>query len=208
MLYGILKSSTNTGLDSELQCVFSTPLSIFSNQPDYVQDSLNLTRTASSQNVQRWEIETKLSPLNGSSAYLTHSVLNGRHKTFYVRMPQVPNLAYSTATVTVGNNANYSLAIPANSEYMRISGASAMVPGEFFRFPNDSKVYMVVEGGAAGANVKFAPRNRVSVSSGATLVLGGKVTMNASYDVDVAVGIVYSDGVLSDPGTIKLVERI
>ena len=208
MLYGILKSATNTGLDSELQCVFSTPLSIYSNQPDFVQDSINLSRSASSQNVQRWELETKFSPVRGYASYLTHSVLNGKNKIFYVRMPQVAGLVYSTAAITAGNNSNYSLAIPANSEYMRISGATTMVAGEFFQFANDSKVYLVLEGGTAGANIRFSPKNRKIVPSATALKVGGKVTMSASYDTSTITGITFVDGMLSDPGAVRIVERI
>ena len=70
MLYGILKDSTNTGLDSQLQCIFNAPLSVISNQPAYVQDMMSLKRVVGSQNVQRWEIEANIQPTNDSANFL------------------------------------------------------------------------------------------------------------------------------------------
>jgi len=87
--YGILKSSTNTGQDSELRITFAAPLKVISNQPAFVSDAVSLKRVAVSQNVQRWEIETNLEVTNSSGASIAHSILMGYTGVFYVRMPQV-----------------------------------------------------------------------------------------------------------------------
>jgi hypothetical protein len=99
VLYGILSSATNTGIDAELQYVFSTPLNIVSNQPAYVQDSINLKRKANSQNLQRWEIEANIVPSVGSPNFLVHSIVNGYDSVIYLRIPQIYGL---TLTQNVG----------------------------------------------------------------------------------------------------------
>ena len=54
--YGILRDTTNTGLTSELIATLTAPVSIKSNRPDFVSDSLTLKRRAVISENQRWEI--------------------------------------------------------------------------------------------------------------------------------------------------------
>ena len=70
IMYGVLKSSVNTGADDELASVFSTPLSINSNQPEFSSDTLSLNRVVSSQGVQRWEIEAEIMPVDNTAEHL------------------------------------------------------------------------------------------------------------------------------------------
>jgi hypothetical protein len=202
MKYGILKTSTNTGQDSELQTVFVAPLSITSNQPAYVQDMLSLRRVTGSQNVQRWEIEANVHPENGTTGFLVHSVKNGAYTPIYVRMPQVPNLTTSADGIVVNGTASI------GASTLNITGASAMVPGEFIKFANHSKVYMVTDAGAASANVGIAPPLVSALTNGVAIKTGGNVTLTALYEKDVALGIKFTDGILSDNGSVKLVEAL
>ena len=87
--YGILKSSTNTGLDTELIAAFSAPLSITSRKPSLVTETLTLKRKTAYSEIQRWEISTALAPLTNSSEIFMHNVVNGYSESFYVRMPQI-----------------------------------------------------------------------------------------------------------------------
>ena len=87
--YGILKSSTNTGLDTELIAAFSAPLSITSRKPSLVTETLTLKRKTAYTDIQRWEIQTGLVPLADASQMFMHNVVNGYSESFYVRMPQI-----------------------------------------------------------------------------------------------------------------------
>lgn len=202
MAYGILKSETNTGKDGELLCLFTAPLSVISNQPSYVQDMANLRRRASSQNVQRWEIEAGLAPENGeaSANHLIHTLENGHSDVFFIRMPQVHGLKTSYADIFTAAT------FAANVDTFSISGAMKMVPGEFVRFANHSKVYLVTAAGADGVGIRISPSLRKAVPNGTKIIVGDKVTMAARYDTNVRLGIVYTDGILSNPGTVRLVE--
>ena len=205
MKYGILKSAINTGLDSEIQCGFVTPLSVISNQPAYVQDMANLKRRASSQNLQRWEIEASLEPANdGASAnYLVHSLVNGYSDVFFVRMPQIYGLAFTTSTaVKVATN------ITKNTDTFNISNAAKLVPGEFIRFANHSKVYLVKTAGADGVGVQIVPKARIDIPANTSIITGNRVTMNARYDTDVKLGLIYTDGILTNPGAVRLIEAL
>jgi hypothetical protein len=199
MLYGILRTSTNTGIDSEIQCSFVAPLSVKSNQPAYAQDSMNLRRHASSQNIQRWEIAANLHPENGTADFLTHSVVSGHDQPIYVRMPQVTNLVTSSGIITLTAD------VAAGTNVIHTS--TTLVYGEFINIGvTNPKVYLVVSAVAGQATVRPLIVN--SEVTGAAVTVGGKVTMTALYDSDTQLGITFTDGVLSDPGSVKLIERL
>ena len=208
MKYGILKSSTNTGADSELSSVFAAPLSIVSNQPAFVSDTASLRRVVSTQGVQRWEIEAALVPTNDSANYLAHSVLNGYNQVIYVRMPQV----YRPARLML--NEIYSLRLTANAAVgsttisMDGMGADQIPLGEFINIGNDPKVYVVTNSGINGVGVQIHPPLLSAKVINDTVKFGTKVTMRARYDLNTQLGIAFTDGILADPGSVKLIEAI
>jgi hypothetical protein len=202
-MYGILESSTNTGLDSELQCVFSTPLTIISNQPSFVQDMMSLKRRASSQNVQRWEIEAKLAPTNNSAKALVHGLISGNDSIIYARMPQVYGIETTEASITVNGN------VAAGQDTFAFSGTPLKLKyGEFIQFSGQSKVYIVRDPGNGKEGVRIFPPLLSAITNGQALIFGDKVTLHARYDTDVQFGIKYTDGILSDPGVVRLIEDI
>lgn len=206
MLYGILKGSQNTGRDDELACVFSTPLAVRSNQPAFSSDSMSLRRLSNSQNVQRWEIEANIVPENDSSNFLVHTVRNGYTRRFPVRMPQPvrrvmarQDLALTLATDGVRGENIINVANALKDTFR---------PGDFFNLGGSTKVYMVVDAGQSGVGMEIAPSLRASHAAGLPITYGGKVTMQATYDSDCVLGIKYTDGILSDPGSVTLIEAI
>lgn len=205
-LYGVLKSATNTGADYELSYVFSTPLSIASNQPVFSSDTLNLRRRRSSNSAQRWEIEAAIAPTNDSPNLLIHSVLNGYSATIFVRMPQIPRAVETPSGKTLTLNGGASK----GTDTINVSGlgSSNLAEGEFIRFTGDPKVYLVTASGVNGTGVKIYPDLRVTLSNGAGIAYGAKCTMNAVYDDSAMLGIKFSDGILTDQGTIRFVEDI
>lgn len=204
MKYGILKPGLNTGSDDEIQCGFVAPLSVISNQPSYAQDTMNLTRKASSQNVQRWEIEANLEPTNNSANFMLHSIENGHDGIFHVRMPQIANLGAADLTDALTH-----LSAVAKAYIVTLSGEYDLIPGEYIQFENHSKVYIVTAFTKAGTTtVSVRPRLHKAVPAGTAVRNGGNVTMHARYDSSVRLGITYIDGVLSDPGSVKLIEAL
>lgn len=212
--YGILKNATNTGGNDELLIKFSTPLNIYSNQPAYISDALSLRRQAVSRNVQRWEIEAALFPSSvddTSANFLVHSVANSYVIPFYVRMPQVmrpaSEMVPEVRTLTVSG------ARTAGGDTIDIDGLSPDViyPGEFITFGNHPKVYMITESGTPGTpvtNVRFFPPLRENVPDNTPINFGAKVTLRVLYDADTQLGIRYTDGILSDPGVVRMVEKL
>lgn len=204
-MYGVLKSSTNTGLDSELQYVFAAPLNIKSNQPAFISDTMSLKRKVNSQKVQRWEISAEIVPTNDSSNFLVHSVVNGYTDIFFIRMPQVftpiklpQNLDLRmTATKLAGSNS------------LNLSGVTTLdLTGQFISFSGNSKVYLVVSKGVNGVGIGITPPLLSNIANTTIVISGDNVTMRARYDEDTQLGITYVDGVMSSPGTINFIEAL
>lgn len=218
-MYGILKSITNTGSDAELVAMFSTPLSINSNQPSYSQDTLGLKRRTSVTSAHRWEIEAEIAPTNDSAAMMVHSVKANVGATVYIRMPQVYYGNVNTSKNTpVGTKFSSPPTLTTASNYaigattISLLGLTShdVAEGEFIQFVGDPKVYLVVTAavGNRGSGLTILPGLRKAVSTGTTCEYGQRVTMSAKYDKDSMFGIKYSDGVLSSPGTYRFIESL
>jgi len=207
MLAGILRSSIITAsiYDNDVISAFIAPVQIISNQPSYVQDTMNLRRRASSQGVQRWEISAGLSPQNNSAFNLIHSAMNSNVTRFYIRMPQVVNLDIGN-NKTIEQASNTQLADSVGRNQSTITTQSRLTEGEFINIGDANKVYLVVK--VDGTTSTIIPPAMMSAAAATSIKRGGNVKMYARYDSDTQLGITYTDGILSDPGVVKFIEAI
>ena len=204
--YGVLKSIKNTGADDELACVFSAPISIKSNAPSFTSDTLTLRRISVSKNVQRWEITAAVSQTDDPTDFFVNNVLAGNSQSVSIRMPQLyragKKIPEGLAIKTSGNFA-------ANETFISLSGtANNLVKGEFIRFANHNKVYLIVDPGSNGLGVKVFPKLVEYVPTNTTVYYGSKVTLTAKYDLDTVFGITYTDGILTEAGSFSFVEAL
>jgi|GEM_PF-3963606 len=184
--------------DKDLLCVFTVPLTLKSNQPAFVQDTLSLRRIAASQNTQRWELITNIAPTIGGSI-MTHQTRFGHYGVFLIRTPQPAGLVCSPNGVFVTSPH------PARSTVINFS--TTMKPGEFIRFNgSDTKVYQIqrVSGNAA---VIF-PSLRKDLSVDTQVMTDQRVAMSVRYNADVTLGMIYTDGMLNDPGSVAFIEAL
>ena len=205
-LFGILKGGAveNTGLDSELSAVFSTPLTITSNQPVLAADTLSLRRKTMGQRAQRWEITANICPTVGSNEYLLHSVFHGHEKTFQVRMPQIPKSPYSNAALTIA--AAFTKGETILSYDRETTGD--LIAGEFICFSNRKKVYLVMAVDTENQEFEIFPPLIENMDVGETIYHGDKVTLYAKAETSTGLGMTFIDGLLMDPGTITLIEDV
>ena len=206
--YGILKGKTNTGLESELACVFVAPMSINSNQPAYAADTINLRRKTMQTNLQRWELETGVFGGELPVDLLVHSVINGYSTTFFVRMPQLFRNTRIADDINYYANVSYAQGVKDNI-YIDGGRNTQLPKGEFIRFRGHSKVYLITsssldENGLS--NISIHPALVGDVDAAESLFYGAGVTMHAKYDTDTRLGISFRDGILSDISTAKIVE--
>jgi hypothetical protein len=184
---------------------FVTPMSVVSNQPVFVADTLSLKRQVLSQGVQRWEISTNLEPSNNSADFLLHSVTNGYDKVFDIQVPQVFKKSGETSTATV---VQVNFAAAANSSTISCNINGSLLKGEFIKFSNHDKVYIVLNtvSSSISAQIQIYPPLRKPVSDSTLMLIKQEVVMKCRYDLSTALGITYVDGVLSDPGTVGFIE--
>lgn len=202
--YGILKNTTNTGLDSELSAVFAAPLKISSKQNVLVSDSLNLKRHTGNTGAQRWEIETSIVPSQRNGELFAKLVIASFAETVYVRFPQIVGCE-------MDNSQTIQLLVPAlpGADTIHLSGVSGSIPvGHFIQFTNHNKVYTVTDGGSSVGDVKIFPKLKQAVTNGTQIRYGDKISSKFFIDSNNLIGLSFTDGLLSDIGTLKLIEDV
>jgi len=197
MTYGIYEGET-------LLARFVAPGDMMrSNRPIFASDTLSLKRKVSGRGAQRWEIEAGLEPLTTDANLLfVNLVTKGESETVTVRVPQnygVIHKRTSTSTPTaVGLKGATQVAVTNNS---------GLIPaGTFIRFASHSKIYMTTGDLRNSGNLGVFPPLRRSVND--TFAHRDDVVMPCLYDTDTAKGMKYTDGILMDVGTVKLIERL
>ena len=144
---------------------YITPLSVASNQPELVTDTLSLRRVVGRTEAQRWECQITLQPDAFGSAGLVNAVqvhreVNGGHTAFTLPIPQPLNTA-AVATTEIRASA---ARLAGNSAIVIDSTAPFSIPaGLFVTIAGGSKVYRVT------TDVNFTPAN---------LAAGESVTLN------------------------------
>jgi len=186
---------------------FTSPLTIRSNQPIYVSDALSLKRFVSKRSAQRWEIETGVEPLSYNAQDLMVSlVTKGHSDVVQVLMPQ--NFGVLKSRVVAATPATTAIAA-ANATTVSLSNLNSVMPkGTFIKFSNHSKIYLTTTALSGSGTVGIFPPLLTSLSTGVTVYNADNVLMDCYYDTDTTKGMAYSDGILMDMGTLKLVEKL
>jgi len=196
-MYGIYSNST-------VIAQFAAPMTVRSNHPVYASDALNLSRQITRRTAQRWEIESALEPLSsGAQDLFAHIVSYGYSTPITIITPQNYG-AILKRTSTSSPTASAS----ANSVSVTVSGNVNLIPaGTFIKFSNHNKVYMVTGDRSGNGAMGIYPALRTSVS-GTAFTHRDDVQMTCHYDLDTTIGMTFTDGILMDLGTIKLVEAV
>jgi len=183
---------------------FVVPMTLKSNSPVFVSDTLSLKRAVSRRPAQRWELETRLEPLSGGAQDLfVNLITHGYSEAVTIIVPQnigvIKGRTSTSTPLATGAAGASSLAVTGN--------AGRIVKGTFIRFSNHSKVYMTTTDLTGIGNVGIYPTLRTAVSN-TSFTHRDDVIMNCLYDTDTVMGMVFDDGILMDLGSIKLIERL
>lgn len=184
---------------------FTAPLTVKSNHPVFMSDTLSLGRQISRRSAQRWEIETGVEPLKETANELfVHLVTKGFHSAVSILMPQ--NYAVSLKrTSTTSNTATGTL----NASSVTIAVNTGLIPkGTFIKFANHNKIYMVTTDITGTGTMSIYPNLISAVPASTAFTYRDDVFGTFLFDTDVIQGMVYSDGVLMNIGTIRLVEKL
>jgi hypothetical protein len=195
--YGILNTA------GKVVARFCAPLTVKSNAPVFVKDTLSLKRVVSRRAAQRWEIEGSLEPLN-TTAHKLQSILvqSGSFAPVDVAFPQNYGTDFNmTCSSSVGASGSI------NGTTVTLSGLNGVIPeGRYVTFGSDPKLYMLTgDASPSNTSVGVFPPLRKAVSG---TMKYRDVVVKMFIDTDSVSGMVYSDGILMDNGTIKLLERL
>jgi hypothetical protein len=197
-MYGIIENGT-------LIARFAAPMTVRSNRPAFVSDALSLKRHVSLRTAQRWEIETSVVPLSdGAQDLFVTLVTKGISGTVQVRVPQnygvikARNLSVTVPTASALQNASQ----------ITVANHNGFIPkGTFLKFANHGKLYMATSNLTNNGTLNIFPELRSTISN-TILLHKDDVLVDFKFDTDIVQGMRYSDGILMDVDTIKLLEAL
>lgn len=209
-----------------------TPFSIISNEPHFDMTTVSLKTQRTSQNHQRWELSFNTIGTETTEVDSFFSSFEGIDSVKKMIMPQLNSVADSALVDSNGEN-DYPLVLSttAGSSGVNVIGTSdingILKKGSFIKFSNHDKIYVVTEDfdftSSYSTQISIYPTLREAVVTGTTLKHGNSVTYNSDNTINVAnsgcvlsyyvdinnqTGITFQDGILSNLGTISLIEAI
>jgi hypothetical protein len=196
---------------------FTSPMTVRSNHPIFSSDTLSLKRLTYRRTAQRWEIDTKLSPLHTTANELfVNFVTKGHGEVVKALMPQNVG-AKANLTMTATMTAEATAASESSLWVQAVTsgnGGKLLPKGTFIQFATEShtKVYMLTQDTITSSLEHFKlhvyPQLRKAVVDGQGIRYKDDIIINMKYDTDTVIGMVYEDGILMDNGSIKLIEAV
>jgi hypothetical protein len=196
-MYGIYESGT-------IIAQFVAPMAVRSNHPVFASDTLSLKRDIIRRSAQRWEIETRLMPLSvGAENLFVNLVSKGYSDTVTIITPQNYGAKKAlTATAAVTGTGSK------DTNIITVDGNNGVIPkGTFIKFASHSKVYLTITERNNNGTMLIYP-NLLSAVAAASFTYKDDVQMSCMWDLNTINGMSYSDGILMDLGTVKLVEKV
>lgn len=178
------------------------PVKFSSKTNRIVNDMVNLKRSVLKLPGQRWSISFKLAPTTVNQASLLAGLLAIEDTVFDFTVPQPDSPSATLGTI----NRTVSGTVATGASSMTINSASGVLVGRYFTFANHTKLYIVTS--ITGNVIGFYPPLYTAQTSGASIKFGDNVTMRAMLDLDRDLDLTFESGVISDVGTINLVEII
>jgi len=187
------------------------PFTISSNEPMFDVDTVSLKKQRTSQNAQRWELSFRI--LNADNpAELMLSSLIDFDETKTMIMPQL-KAVYEATTCTANPVVHTTAASGSSTVVLTYTSSSGIIPkGSFIKFSNHDKVYVVKSNInmdlQSNVSAQIFPALVTQVNSEDTLQILDDCVFTYFRDVNDLRGLTFSDGILSDLGTINLVEAL
>jgi hypothetical protein len=187
------------------------PLTIESNFPIFMAETVSLKQQRASQGAQRWELSFNLQDKGTEADFLVSMVTNLTTARTMI-MPQL-NEVNSKVTVTLPGIAG-ATAAGVSTVFIDFNQVGILPKGSFIKFNNHAKIYMVtstVNTQTTPVPVNIFPSLRKAVTAGTNVYHPGssvKPVITFYQSMDTISGITYEDGVLMNPGTINILEAL
>lgn len=174
----------------------------------YENDTISLKKDMLRGPSQRWKITFNIMP-SGNPGALFEQMLTNWTSSFNFDIPQ-PNVRLNLGQrLRVTQN----VTDQAGQNIVRISSsANESIPQRIFvKFSNHDKVYFLLNGYTADSGNNFVrvyPNLVQTVTPLTGMYWGDSVPMRVRFDTSILRGITFNDGLLADPGAIKLIEDL
>ena len=208
-----------------------TPFTITSNEPMFDMTTISLKTQRASQGAQRWELSFDIIAENSNQADLFVSSFKDIESTNTMIMPQLTSATkarYNSLgadtlyhTGALGANADeitlpVAVSAAAGATQVTVGGGTAVVnglmpKGTFIKFSNNDKIYITTTDtlfANAGGAINIYPRLKQSLTTGNNMVMKDLVQFSYYRSIDNQQGITFTDGILSNLGSITLIEAV
>jgi hypothetical protein len=195
------------------------PFTITSNEPMFDADTVSLKKQRATQNAQRWEISFNTVGTPDTVQDMLIAAVSQNQLTSTMIMPQLPavsdkfTLENANALLTTVVSIHVSASVGDSSIDVKTLNRSGTLPkGCFFKFSSHDKLYMTtsdtVFDGTNNPTINFYPSLRSNATTAHQVRLGDAARLTYYKSVDNMSGITFTDGVLSNSGTIELLEAL
>lgn len=180
------------------------PISLVSNVPCFMKDSISLKRDIGSRAAQRWELTSNLEPLSvDANDLFVELVSRGPTSPFKIMIPQNIGVIRKRASDVGACHASGAL----NSNQLTISTSGFLPKGTLLKVSGHNKLYMTLTDRDGSGVVNVYPQLRASFANN-ILYWQDDVLLEMYADTDMIRGMSFTDGILMDNGAIKFVEAL
>jgi len=196
------------------------PFTITSNEPMFDADTVSLKKQRATQNAQRWEISFSTVGTPDTVQDMLISAVANNQLTSTMIMPQLPAVSdkFTLENVSTSSSSTY-VAVRVNAspgdssiDVKTLNRSGTLPKGCFFKFSSHDKLYMTtsdtVFDGTTNPTINFYPSLRSNATTAHQVRLGDSALLTYYKSVDNMSGITFTDGILSNSGTIQLLEAL
>jgi hypothetical protein len=191
-----------------------TPFMITNNRQAFEVETLSLKRKTFVTEAQRWELSFNVITTGNEAALMAaHTWLY--HSTKTMIMPQLPQVrkAYSfngSLAATVDNLTGADTVLVTSSGQ---TGTATIPAGTFISFAGHTKVYVIKSAvsftnGTTNIPLSIFPNLVYPVNTSQSVNLDAACLLSYKLDLSSGQGLSFVDGILTSPGTIKLIEAL
>jgi len=178
----------------------------------YEVDTVALKKQRASQDVQRWELSFGTVGTADTQVDIFLGSVVGVQSTETMIMPQLPQVDAASTVNSTSIALPGSTAAGSTTAVISSSATLGLVPkGSFVKFSNHDKVYVTktdTDFSGGDPTMSFYPKLRVALTSANLLLVGASVDLTFYRAIDSQKGITFTDGVLSNVGTITVIEAL
>jgi len=195
------------------------PFTITSNEPMFDADTVSLKKQRATQNAQRWEMSFSTVGTPDTVQDMLISAVANNQSTSTMIMPQLPAVSDKFTLENADTSSTTAVAVKSSAsvgdssiEVKTLNRSGTLPKGCFFKFSSHDKLYMTtsdtVFDGTTNPTINFYPSLRSNATTAHQVRLGDLALLTYYKSVDNMSGITFTDGILSNSGTIQLLEAL